>query len=225
MALEVMRSETKHLLSRREAARLKERLLHFMSPDSYSPGVYTVRSLYFDTPDGDDAFDKDLGAFSRRKIRIRIYDPKQENAKLEIKEKQGNVQRKRSVWITRALADRLAEGDVSVLCGRGDPLLDELYTLMAGRIYRPSVVVEYDRLALTYPLGDVRVTFDSNVRASRSNFSLFDPNMVFVSVFPDVVCEIKYTGYFPEFLSDIVSDHCPVRDSVSKFFLSTEEFD
>lgn len=225
-ALEVMRSETKHLMSRREAARLSDRLKVIMSPDAYNAdGSYTVRSLYFDTPENDDVFDKDVGTFSRRKIRLRIYDTNQPNAKLELKEKKGGVQRKRSVWVTKALAQRLAKGDLSVLRNRGDALLDELYVLMSAKLYRPSVVVEYERKALTYPPGNVRVTFDSDVRACRSNFDLFDPDMQFVSVFPDVVTEIKYTGYFPEALSDIISDHCPIRDSVSKYFLSAEEFD
>ena len=225
-ALNVMRSETKHLLSRTEAARLKERLKFLMKPDSYSPdGSYKVRSLYFETPDRRDMFDKDVGAYARRKIRLRIYDPNQQKAKLELKEKRGSVQRKRSAWVTKAMALRLIEGDFSVLYNRNDPFLDELYVMMTTEIYRPFVVVEYDRQAYTYPLGDVRVTFDSGVRASRSNFNIFDPDMQFVSVFPDVVAEIKYTGYFPEILSDIISDHCPVRDSVSKYFLSAEEFE
>ena len=225
-AIEVMRSETKYLLSRHEAQRLADRLAPFMKEDAHGKGGgYRVRSLYFDTPYGDDAADKEMGVFSRRKIRLRIYDPKQENAKLELKEKRGGVQKKRSVWVTKAFAYRLADGDLSVLCGRNDPLLDELYVTMSENVYRPSVVVEYDRRAFTYPLGDIRITFDSGVRASRGNLDLFDENMQFVTVFPDVVTEIKYTGYFPEFISDLVSDHSPVRDSVSKYFLSADEFD
>ena len=81
-----MRSETKYLVSHSDAARIKEKLLLVMKPDSYSEnGSYRVRSLYFDTPDLADMFDKDVGVYSRKKVRLRIYDTAQENAKLELK--------------------------------------------------------------------------------------------------------------------------------------------
>lgn len=221
-----MRSETKYLLSRAEALRLQAKLSRFLSPDSFSGSEsYRIRSLYFDTPDGSDAFDKDLGAFYRKKIRLRTYDPAQERVKLERKEKAGACQHKRSVWVTRAFAEELSKGNLSVLANRQNDFLDALYTEMTLGAYRPSVMVEYDRRAFEYPLGDVRVTFDSGVRASRSNFDLFDPNAVFSSVYPDVVMEVKYSGFYPEFLADLLADHDPVRDSVSKYFLSFDEFD
>ena len=226
MAIEVMRSETKYLISRRDAMQIKEKLLAVMKPDSFSEnGSYTVRSLYFDTPDLSDMFDKDLGAYSRRKIRLRIYDVNQENAKLELKEKRGSVQRKRSVWVTRAMCERLKNGDLSVLLNRGNEFLDEMYLLMTLNVYRPFIVVEYDRQAFCYEFGDVRITFDSDVRTSRSNLNLFDGDMQFASVYPDVVMEVKYTGFFPEVLSDILSTVNPIRDSVSKYYLSAEEIE
>ena len=221
-----MRSETKYLISRRDAMQIKEKLLAVMKPDSFSEnGSYTVRSLYFDTPDLSDMFDKDLGAYSRRKIRLRIYDVNQENAKLELKEKRGSVQRKRSVWVTRAMCERLKNGDLSVLLNRGNEFLDEMYLLMTLNVYRPFIVVEYDRQAFCYEFGDVRITFDSDVRTSRSNLNLFDGDMQFASVYPDVVMEVKYTGFFPEVLSDILSTVNPIRDSVSKYYLSAEEIE
>lgn len=224
--LDVMRSETKYLLSRNAAARLQDKLAVFMTPDSYSGRKpYRIRSLYFDTPDGGDAFDKDVGAYYRRKIRLRIYDTAQERAKLEHKEKAGSSQRKKSVWVSKALCNRLAKGDLSVLYGQNNDFLNEMYLLMTTGGYRPSVVVEYDRLAFTYPLGDIRITFDSGVRACRSSFDLFDPNMTFQEVYPDVVMEVKYSGFYPEFLAALLGDFDPVRDSVSKYYLSFDAFD
>jgi len=97
--LSVMRSETKYLVSPAQAMRLRERLSLFLEPDAFNgQNSYTVRSLYFDTPENGDVFDKDVGAFYRHKLRIRIYDTAQEKAKLELKEKSGSVQKKRSAW-------------------------------------------------------------------------------------------------------------------------------
>ncbi len=224
--LDVRRSETKYLLSREAAARLQDKLALFMSPDSFSGRKpYRIRSLYFDTPDGGDAFDKDVGAYYRRKIRLRIYDPGQQKAKLELKEKAGMSQHKTSAWVSKAVCERLVRGDLSCLLGSDSEFLTRVYLLMTEGCYRPSVVVEYDRLAFTYPLGDVRITFDSGVRANRSNVDLFDPAMTFTDVYSDVVMEVKYTGYYPEFLADLLGDFDPVRDSVSKYYLSFDAFD
>ena len=222
--LEVMRSETKYLVSRREAARLADRLGILLMPDAFNgKDRYTVRSLYFDTPDRDDVFDKDVGAFYRKKLRIRIYDTNQQKAKLELKEKVGGIQRKRSLWISREAAAKLSSGDADALLSLNDPFALELYALIKKAVYRPVAVVEYDRQAFTYPLGDVRITFDSNVRANLSNFDLFCKDMQFDTVYPDVVMEVKYTGFLPEFICDILSDHDPVRDSVSKYYLSAQD--
>ena len=55
---------------------------------------YTVRSLYFDTEYDTDFFDKEYGMEVRRKLRLRVYDPRGESAVLEMKQKQGDQQLK-----------------------------------------------------------------------------------------------------------------------------------
>ncbi|MGN0414737.1 MAG: VTC domain-containing protein [Agathobacter sp.] len=65
--------------------------------DSFSQkGSYMVRSLYFDTPEDRDYFQKINEQNVRRKIRLRIYSPTDQRAKLEMKQKENIFQRKRS---------------------------------------------------------------------------------------------------------------------------------
>ena len=51
------------------------------------------------------------GIGERRKIRLRIYDPGDKNAKLELKEKTGDFQRKRSLTVSREEAEQMMEGN------------------------------------------------------------------------------------------------------------------
>ena len=59
---------------------------------------YHIRSLYFDTIFNDAYFDKMDGDQNRDKYRIRIYNMRDTNIKLECKTKVGSLISKRSLW-------------------------------------------------------------------------------------------------------------------------------
>ena len=60
-----------------------------LATDKFSKnGSYSVRSLYFDTADDRDFFDKINEQNQRRKVRLRIYAPQDQVAKLELKQKE-----------------------------------------------------------------------------------------------------------------------------------------
>ena len=80
-----------------------------------------IRSLYFDTPDDQDFQDKVDGLELRRKLRLRTYSPQSDFAMLEMKQKQGPYQRKRSLRLAREDAQRLCRGDYRPLQKMADP--------------------------------------------------------------------------------------------------------
>ena len=82
---------------------------------------YRIRSLYFDTLNEGDFYDKVEGMELRRKIRLRIYDPDADFAMLEMKQKQGAYQKKRSLRMRRGDAQQLAAGHYSVLLTYSEP--------------------------------------------------------------------------------------------------------
>lgn len=86
---EVLRQEKKFSINVMDGAKLRKLLDRVMISDEHN-GVqgYTIRSLYFDTPDNDDFMDKIDGLELRRKIRLRIYDPENDFAMLEMKQKE-----------------------------------------------------------------------------------------------------------------------------------------
>ena len=98
----VTREEKKFLISIEEFRRNSHFLGKIMHPDFHNgTNGYMIRSLYFDTVYDDDFFEKLEGIENRRKIRLRCYEPNSSFAMLEIKQKQGAVQLKRSLRMTR----------------------------------------------------------------------------------------------------------------------------
>ena len=117
---EVLRQEKKYLMTLLDGQRLCARLSGFLLEDAHSGAQgYAVRSLYFDTLDDGDYQDKMEGLELRRKLRLRIYDPAAGFAMLEMKQKEGAYQKKRSLRLDREAAERLIRGDFRPLldCG------------------------------------------------------------------------------------------------------------
>lgn len=112
----VFREEKKYLISLPEALQACHRLAQVMHEDPHN-GIsgYPVRSLYFDTLDDRDFHEKAAGVELRRKLRLRSYDPAADFAMLEMKQKQGASQLKRSLRVTREDAQALTRGDYAPL--------------------------------------------------------------------------------------------------------------
>ena len=63
------------------------------------------------------------------------------------------------------------------------PLLNKLVMLMKTTLMQPKVIVEYDRVPYIYPLGNVRVTLDENIRGgSRVDLFLESLSLFFSSI-------------------------------------------
>ena len=118
---EVLRQEKKYPIDLAQGAALRARLDQIMRRDAHNGAQgYTIRSLYFDTPDDEDFHDKVDGLELRRKLRLRAYSPDADFAMLEMKQKEGPYQKKRSLRLSREDAVRLCRG---VLRSDGLPLL------------------------------------------------------------------------------------------------------
>ena len=112
----VTREEKKFLINIDEFRSKSHYLDMLMIQDEHNgTDGYIIRSLYFDTIYDDDFFEKLEGVETRRKIRLRIYDPKHDFAMLEMKQKQGANQKKRSLRMTKADAEALIAGKYEVL--------------------------------------------------------------------------------------------------------------
>lgn len=221
--VEVLRREEKYPLSVIDMSNYKAQFSAILMPDKFSAnGSYMVRSLYFDTPDDNDFFDKLKEQNLRRKIRLRIYSPYDTKAKLELKQKENIFQKKRSLTISREDAVELINSNYSVLLKYDDDFAREIYSIMCMYAYKPKSIVEYQRYALMAKENNIRLTFDSEIRATESSFDLFSENLPLNPVFPKdkVVFEVKYDKFLLGYISDIVSTINVKNITSSKYCLS-----
>ena len=221
--LSVLRREEKYPLNFQEAVQFAHRFSQLLAADEHSKnGSYMVRTLYFDTAEDKDFFDKLTEQNVRKKIRLRIYSPDSDDAKLEMKQKQGIYQRKRSLRISREDAQLLIDGNYSVLLDYKEDFAAELFSVMVNECYRPKSIVEYRRRAFMAKENNIRLTFDTNIKATESSLELFSDNLPLYPVLsPDkAIFEVKYDKFMLGYISDIISNINRRRVSYSKYCLS-----
>lgn len=219
----VFREEKKFLINISEYISKSNLLEQVMIPDEHnSYSGYTVRSLYFDTLYDTDYFEKLAGIETRRKIRLRIYDTKQNFAMLEMKQKQGASQLKRSLKITDKEARTIIDGNLSPLLDYNEPFAAELYAFMKTKCYKPCAIVQYNRKAFIAKENKIRITFDSNIVATESSFDLFSSNINMNPVLDpyDVVFEVKYNGFLLGYIKQLINSIDKSELSVSKYALA-----
>ena len=220
---EVYRQEKKYFMTLTDMARLSARLDRVMLRDAHSGARgYSIRSLYFDTLNERDYQEKIDGLELRRKLRLRIYDPAADFAMLEMKQKEGSYQKKRSLRIRRADAEELAAGRCGCLLRYDDPFAAECYGLMQTWCYRPKTIVEYRRLAYIARENKIRITFDREIRATEACLRLFSPDLNLYPVLDPFngVLEVKYNGFLLSYIKDLVNGADRSELSVSKYCLA-----
>ena len=119
---------------------------------------YHIRSLYFDTVFDDALYDKIAGVKDRDKYRIRIYNLSDKIIHMECKTKVGSLISKRSVKISRDLADQLIAADPTGLEYTQSGLLRDVYREMRTRLLTIPVLrhdetileVKYNRVLPPY---------------------------------------------------------------------------
>lgn len=216
--IDVSRKEIKYRVSPYEISVLKRRLAPLMQSDPHN-GMkgYTVRSLYFDTLFDADYEDKIGGYHERQKIRLRLYDPEDETVKLELKEKKGTAQRKRSLLLDREEAWQMIHGQYGFLRNRNEELAPWLYMFMTRKCYRPKCVVEYDRFAYYLEHNNTRVTFDTRLRSGESSYNIFDKSLVLYPAgnIMENTLEVKFSGFLFTYIKNELNrcERMPVSSS------------
>lgn len=216
----VFRKEIKYPITNLDFFLLRKRLECFVQPDPHSgDDGYRVRSLYFDSNDDQDLLDSLNGNMEKRKIRLRFYPPDTKTIKLEYKCKSGIDGIKHSIKLSKEEAERIIAGDYSLLLNIGSPLALELYARLMLGAYQPKVIVEYHRLAYSYPVNNNRITFDSKVAASNVVHSFFDHDLGLIPLMePDAgVLEVKYDQFLVGVLKDVVRSVDSLAKANSKY--------
>jgi SPX domain protein involved in polyphosphate accumulation len=216
------RHELKFILSPAYAEILKHRLAMIMDVDENSANednTYFIRSLYFDDCQDSAYYEKIDGVEYRKKYRIRLYNNNCSFIRLECKYKHENKTSKDQILIDKSICDKIINGNIEELNIDKANLLTKFVVEYRTRNLRPSIIVDYKRLAYTYPVSDVRVTFDSKIRSGRYNYNLYDKDLDTYKVIDDieVVLEVKFNEILPEQIAIVLSTVPMIRQAFSKF--------
>ena len=215
------RHELKFKISNSAAEILKQKLSLIMGTDSnayYDDGSYLIKSLYFDNLDSDSYYEKMDGVLYRKKYRIRIYNNDDSFIRLEKKMKHNNMTAKEQMLISKDIYSKILNGKLDEIEG-AEGLLSEFITNAKNKHLVPSIVVGYHRTAYTYPISDVRITFDSNIESGLYNYDLFETSMPTYRVDEPgkQVLEVKFNEVLPLHIANILNDIPSCREAVSKF--------
>lgn len=217
------RHEYKHYVNIGDYYILKSKLSAFMikDPNANRNGRYFIRSLYFDNEDNKILLEKLDGIDNRDKYRIRIYNKSDNIIHLEKKSKRNGRCFKTSVNLTKAECQNILKGNISWLKESNSELLRQLHIQMELNRLKPKTIVDYDREAYIYEPGNIRITFDSDVRTGIYNTDIFDSNISTVPISQNcnIILEVKYDQYLPQTIANIVQLGNRRNLSVSKYIL------
>ncbi|MCM1335921.1 MAG: polyphosphate polymerase domain-containing protein [Bacteroides sp.] len=143
----------------------------------------------------------------REKFRIRYYNDDLSRITLEKKAKQNGLCRKFSAPLSEEDCRAILSGEAPPPLEAESPLVRELLVKMKTELLRPRVLVSYTREPLVYPAGNVRVTFDSDIRTSLFTRRFLDrdiPDIPAADAPEKVILEVKYDAFLPEAIAALL---------------------
>ena len=216
------RVEQKYLVSDLDIALIAGRLNAVMEADIHQDGdCYEVRSIYLDDVWNSCMDENEDGVDDRKKYRIRTYDTPDAPVRLEIKEKYRGYTKKSGTILDQETYESILSGDGFPEFG-SDPVMNQLLLQMRCRKLEPKVAVVYQRTAYVCPTGNVRITFDRNIMASRDLDSFLDPHVGgLVPVLPAGmhVLEVKYDELLPDVIAGQLEIGKLRQTAFSKYYL------
>jgi len=228
-----MRYEFKYLVPSDQYTALRSALIPFLVPDAFAAlqrdGMYTVRSIYFDTPSFDMYHTKIDGVAHRMKVRLRGYNWGQDGGPvfLEIKRKyEGPILKNRSATSYENVCALFRPGanfdDFAAEIRSPDNARRFFYQILSRNL-RPVVNVIYERMPFlgkhTDLENDFRVTFDLHLRSVGypQVTSLFDETGAAFAYPGFFILEIKFNQFCPAWIKPILEDFQMRKEPASKY--------
>ena len=213
------RHEWKHELAYIDLLSIRARLRAVMEPDRHAvDGKYFIRSLYFDNWNDKALREKLDGVNMREKFRIRYYNGDTGVIHLEKKSKLNGLGTKFSVPLTDEEAQMIVDNDIDWMLASEFPLIQELYCKMLYQGMRPKTIVDYTREPFIYRPGNVRVTFDYDIRTGLSCTDFLNPDCTTIPAGDAaIIMEVKWDAYLPDIIRDIVQTRGRHAGAFSKY--------
>jgi hypothetical protein len=217
------RHEMKFFVNAHQNYIIRQRLRELMEPDEHAGpgGEYHIRSLYFDDMCNKALSEKLGGVQNRVKYRIRIYNRSDRVIHFEKKIKKNDYIAKVKAPLTREETDSILAGNYEVLHRPDNPFLMELYREMKIKLLRPKVIVDYVREPYVCKYGNVRITFDKELRTGLHETDLFQTGLNPIRALDDgmMILEVKYDDYLPAAIQAGLQLEVMIRQSASKYVI------
>ena len=216
------RHELKYAIPYADYIGLRERLRKIMAADPHTgeSGKYQIRSIYFDNSDDKALREKIDGIGKREKFRIRYYNDDFSFITLEKKMKINSLCLKYDAQITEEEFRRILNRDLAFMKEHPQELLRELYAKMSYQRLRPRVLVSYVREPYIYRAGNVRITFDSQIRTTLYQQEFLTKQVYDISASDtpqDMILEVKYDAFLPEVIQDLIQIPGMRQQAFSKY--------
>lgn len=222
MQKEGFRHELKYRIGCAQYIELKNRLRTVMQSDLHTgaDGRYLIRSIYFDNYMDKALREKEDGVSRREKFRIRYYNDDLTYLTLEKKIKENALCMKVDAQITEEECRELLEGRINWMRDHPAPLVQELYAKMHYQMLRPRVLVSYIREPYIYRTGNVRITFDSDIRTTLFHRDFLEERIIDIDTAgepQDMILEIKYDAFLPEIIRRLIQTNTLRQTAFSKY--------
>lgn len=218
------RKELKFIIKESDWEILKVRIKNLMTLDTNinEEQYYNVRSLYFDDYNNTFYHENEAGIDERIKIRLRIYNKALDIIKLEIKYKNNGLTKKESCIISKEMAEKLIEGKNLCYSECSNKVLKKIYLEQQINFLKPKIIVEYDRFVFTNLVGNVRITFDKNIRTSKYINRFGEDDIYNVPILDDGshILEVKYDELLPDYIAQVLELNTLNATAFSKYYLS-----
>lgn len=205
---------------------LEQRIQAILPLDqSASESGYKISSLYFDDICDTCLQDTIDGNPHRNKYRIRIYNDSLAVIKLEVKKKSYNRGYKISDTISKKEMESIIAGETIDSNSDIHSARNLFNIAIQTRHLQPKVNVTYDRKAYVCETGNVRVTFDRNLRANDQIYMFGKSDLVY-DLPENVGCvlEVKYDEVLPRYIAQTLEINNLIQTSNSKYGICREYY-
>ena len=213
------RHEWKHEISFADLLTIRQRMKAVAEPDPHAEdGRYYIRSLYFDNLNDKALREKIDGVNLREKFRIRYYNGDPSVIHLEKKSKRAGLGTKYSANLTREEAQRIVDNDTDWMLKSDRPLVQELCCKMKYQGLRPRTIVDYTREPFIFRPGNVRVTFDYDIRTGLKSTDFPNPDCPTIPTGDaPILLEVKWDAFLPSIIRDAVQTPGRRVEAFSKY--------
>lgn len=219
---EKFRHELKYRIGYAQYMELRSRLQTVMRSDLHTgaDGRYLIRSIYFDNYRDKALREKVDGVPGREKFRIRYYNDDFSYLTLEKKIKDNDLCMKIDAQITENMCRELLEGRTEWMIAHSEPLVRELYAKMHYQMLRPRVLVSYMREPYIYQAGNVRITFDFDIRTTMYHKDFLEERVIDIDTAKEpqeMILEVKYDAFLPEIIRRLIQTNTLRQTAFSKY--------